>query len=95
MSAAITITFLTYLVTGAIPPAIAHYLLRVAFLGGIWAASLAGVVAAVLGGLLRTLFLPEMPNLIVIAGVVDLVPPLTASIVVTALFAFVSSSNNS
>ena len=95
MNAALAITFLTYLVTGALPPIVAHYLMRVDFLGGAWAASAVGVIAAVLGGLAQTVLLPGLPDLIVIAGAVDAIPPLVASVLVTLIFALVSGTNQS
>lgn len=95
MNLPLIIAFLIYLVAGAIPPIIGHYLIRLEFLGGIWVATLVGVVAAVMGGLAVTLFLPGMPDLLVVAGAVDAVPPIVASVLITTLFALVSSSNNS
>ncbi|MFW5836029.1 MAG: hypothetical protein ACOCVK_01345 [bacterium] len=91
--AAFVITLLTYIVTGSGPPLIGHYLLRIRFLGGAWAASLVGMLGAVLAGLLDTVFLMERGDLIVLAGVVDVVPPLVGSIVLTVLFALVTASN--
>lgn len=93
MTSTFTITLLTYIVTGALPPLIAFYLFRVSFLGGVWSATLVGVVAAVIGGLIDTIFLTTIPDLVVLAGAVDLIPPLVTSIVVTTLFGLVSSSN--
>jgi hypothetical protein len=86
---AFAITLLVYLVAGAIPPMIAHYAMRAHFLGGIAAASLVGIIAAVAGSLAKTL-VPGIPDLIVIAGAVDVVWPLAGSIALTVLFALVS-----
>ncbi|MFW6312985.1 MAG: hypothetical protein ACOC2N_03790 [Spirochaetota bacterium] len=94
MNLPLIIAFLTYLVAGAVPPIIAYYVIRLDFLGGIWTATLVGVIAAVMGGLAVTLFAPGMPDLLVISGSVDAVVPLVASAIVTTLFALVSSSNN-
>jgi hypothetical protein len=93
MTSAFLITFLTYIVTGAIPPLVAYYAIRVNFLGRAPAAVLVGVIAAVIGGLIDTILLTGIPDLLVIAGAVDAAPPLIASIVLTTLFALVSSSN--
>ncbi|HKJ84468.1 MAG TPA: hypothetical protein VKA06_00250 [Spirochaetia bacterium] len=93
MNLPLIIAFLTYVVTGALPPIIGHYLIRVQFLGGIWVATLVGVIAAVMGGLAVTLFMPDLPDLVVIAGSVDAVPPVAASLIVTSLVALVSSSH--
>lgn len=93
MTSGFIITLLTYVVAGALPPLIAVYLLNVSFLGGVWGGSLVGVVAAVIGGLLDTIVLTMVPDLIVLAGAVDVVPPLVTSIIVTTLFGLVSSSN--
>lgn len=93
MNAAFAITLLTYLVAGAAPPLVAHYLLRIRFLGGAWAASLVGVIGAVIAGLADALFLIELGDLLVLAGAVDIVPPLVGSIALTVLFALVTSSN--
>ena len=87
------ITLLAYLVTGALPPMIAVYLIRVRFLGGIVVSTLVGVIAAVIGGLVDTVLLRTIPDLLVIGGTVDIVPPFIASIVVTAVFGLVSSTN--
>ncbi|MFP4113190.1 MAG: hypothetical protein ACOCZB_00160 [Spirochaetota bacterium] len=94
MSVAILIAFLTYLVAGAVPPLAAHYLLRIRFLGGAVASALVGVIGAVLGGLAQTMFLSSIPDLVVIAGTVDIVPPVVGSILITVVFALVSSSNS-
>ncbi len=93
INAAFVITFLTYLVAGAAPPLLAHYVLRVAFLGGAWAASLVGIIGAVVAGLVDTVLLIDLGDLVVLAGAVDIVPPLVGSIVLTVLFALVTSSN--
>lgn len=93
MDAALVITFLAYLVAGAAPPLLAHHVLRVRFLGGAWAAALVGVIGAVIAGLVDTLFLIELGDLVVIAGAVDIVPPLLGSIALTVLFGLVTSSN--
>lgn len=87
---AFAITLLVYLVSGAIPPMIAHYAMRARFLGGIGAASLVGIIAAVAGSLARTV-IPGVPDLVVVAGAVDVVWPLVGSIALTALFALVSA----
>jgi hypothetical protein len=94
MSATFAIIFLVYVVTGTIPPVIAHYLIRVNFLGGTWSATIVGVIAAVMGGLAQALFLPGMPDLVVVAGAVDIVPPLLGSVLVTTIFGIVSSTNS-
>jgi hypothetical protein len=93
MTTAFIITFLTYLVAGAVPPIVAYYVLRVSFLGGAPAATLVGILAAVIGGLIDTIFLAGLPDLVVIAGAVDVVPPVVASLLLTILYALVSSSN--
>lgn len=93
MNAAFLITFLTYLVAGAAPPLVGHYAFRVEFLGGAWAASLVGIIGAVAGGLVDTILLTELGDLLVLAGAVDVVPPLVGSIALTVLFALVTSSN--
>jgi len=95
MNLPLIIAFLTYLVAGAVPPIIGHYIVRLEFLGGIWVATLVGVIAAVMGGLAVSLFLPGLPDLVVIAGSVDAIPPIVASVLMTTLFALVSSSNQS
>lgn len=92
-TAAFVITLLTYVVAGSGPPLIAHHILRIRFLGGAWAASLVGLLGAVLAGLVHTIFLVELGDLIVLAGAVDVVPPLVGSIVLTVLFALVTASN--
>ena len=86
---AFLITLLVYFVTGAFPPVIAHYLIRTRFLGGIAAAVVVGIIAAVIGGFARTLF-TALPDLIVVAGVVDPVWPLLAAAIVTTLYGVVS-----
>ncbi len=82
------ITFLAYLVTGTLPPVVAHYILRVRFLGGTVAALLVGIIAAVAGGLVQTIL--GVPDLLVIGGIVEVFWPLLASIGLTALYAVVS-----
>ena len=93
MQATTLIIFLTYLVAGAIPPTIAVYVFRIDFLGGVWAALAVGVVGAFLGGLADTLFLDSIGDILPLAGAVDLVPPLTASLVCTALYGLISRTN--
>lgn len=93
-TASFVITFLVYIVAGSIPPLLAHFLLRVRFLGGPWAASLVGTIGAVVAGLVDTIFLTTLGDLIVIAGAVDLVPPIVGSVVLTAVYGLVSSSNS-
>ncbi len=83
------ITLLAYLVTGTIPPVVAHYMLRARFLGGAAAALLVGMIAAVSGGLVQTIL--GAPDLIVIGGMVEIVWPLLSSIGLTALYALVSA----
>ncbi len=94
MNLPLIISFLIYIVAGAVPPIIAHYVIRLGFLGGVWVAMLVGVIASVMGGLAVILFLPGLPDLLVIAGSVDAIPPIVASVVVTTIFALVSSSNH-
>jgi uncharacterized membrane protein YeaQ/YmgE (transglycosylase-associated protein family) len=86
------ITLLTFLVTGTVPPVIAHYLFRVRFLGGTWAALLVGTIAAIAGGVVATSFL-SLPEILVLGNAIDVVPPLAASTVVTVVYALVSLSN--
>jgi len=89
---AYVITALTYVVTGGVPPIIGHYLLRIQFLGGVWFSILVGLIGAVVGGLAGVI-LPGLPELIVIANAVDIVPPLVASVILTSIHAVVSRSN--
>jgi uncharacterized membrane protein YeaQ/YmgE (transglycosylase-associated protein family) len=84
------ITLLVYLVAGAVPPMVAHYTMRTRFLGGIVAGALVGVIAAV-GASLAVSVAPGVPDLVVVAGAVDIVWPLLGSVVLTALFAVVSA----
>ena len=93
MTETFVITFLTYIVAGSIPPLGAAYLLRISFLGGPGAAILVGIIGAVIGGLLDSLILTTIPDLLVIAGIVDTVPPFLASVVLTTLFGLVSATN--
>ena len=93
MSLAVVITVLTYLVGGALPPVIAYYAFGVRFLGGIWLALAIGVFAAAVGSVLATLAGGSIPDLVVVAGAVDLVPPVVMSIAVTLVYSAVSRSN--
>jgi len=43
------ITAMTYIVSGMLPALIAHYIFRPGFLGGIWAATIVGLIAAFIG----------------------------------------------
>lgn len=86
------ITSLTFLVAGATPAVISHYLLRTKFIGGVWAGMLVGVLGAVLGGLLVTL-LEGIPDMLVIAKSVDIVPPLFFGVLITVLYGLISRSN--
>jgi len=86
------ITLLTFLVSGMLPPVIAHYLFRVDFLGGTWAALLVGIIASIAGGVIATSFL-SLPEILVLGNAIDVVPPLAASALMTALYALVSLSN--
>ena len=95
MTTRLVITALTYILAGMIPALIAHYVLRIHFIGGIWSALLVGIVAAFAGGLLNAFFLQSLPDIIPIGGLVDAGPPIIVSIVVTVLFALVSKSNAS
>jgi hypothetical protein len=93
INAAFAITFLAYIVTGAIPALTAHFLLRVRFLGGAWGASLVGVIGAVIAGLADAILFTGVADLLVIAGAVDIGPPFLGAIAFTVLFGLVSSSN--
>lgn len=93
MQANILIIFLTYLVAGILPPAIAVYLLRTDFLGGVWVALLVGVIGAFLGGLVDALFLDSLGDVLELAGSVDVVPPLVFSVVLTVVYGLISRSN--
>ena len=93
MSLPVIITALTYMVGGAVPPVVAHYALRVRFLGGIWLALAVGVFSAALGGVIDTLLADVIPDLLVIAGAVDVAPPVLMSIAVTAIYSALSRSN--
>jgi hypothetical protein len=93
MTAAFAITFLTFLVAGTLPPVFAAYVVRVRFLGGVWAAIAVGVLAAFLGGLIDTLWLDRIGDLIPIAGEVDAAPPLGMSLLLTTLYAIISATN--
>jgi uncharacterized membrane protein YeaQ/YmgE (transglycosylase-associated protein family) len=86
------ITLLTFLVSGMLPPVIAHYLFRVDFLGGTWAALLVGIIASIAGGVIATSFL-SLPEILVLGNAIDVVPPLAASALMTALYALVTLSN--
>ena len=93
MQANALIIFLTYLVTGLLPPTIAVYLFRTQFLGGPWAALAIGVIGAFVGGLADTLFLDVIGDVLIIGGAVDVVPPLVVSILFTVIYALISRSN--
>jgi uncharacterized membrane protein YeaQ/YmgE (transglycosylase-associated protein family) len=93
MLARLIITAITYLVAGLIPPLVAHYLIRVRFIGGIWAAMLVGVIGAFAGGLLDVFVLGMLPDIIPIGRMVDGGPPLVLAILFVLLFALVSRSN--
>ncbi len=75
-----------------LPPVIAHYLFRVDFLGGTWAALLVGIIASIAGGVIATSFL-SLPEILVLGNAIDVVPPLAASALMTALYALVTLSN--
>ena len=95
MNETIAITFLAYLVVGTVPAIIAALLLRVRFLGGVWMAMLVGVVSAVIGGLIDTIFMDGMSDLLPIGGFVDVAVPLGLTLVVLTAFGFISRSNQS
>lgn len=87
------ITGLTYIVAGLLPAALAVYLLRIRFLGSIWGASVVGLVGAFAGGMLDVTLLSDLPDLLLIAGMVDTVQPLAGSLILLTLYALVSRSN--
>lgn len=93
-ASAFLITFLAYLVIGAVPPIFAVYIVHVRFLGGIAVSTIVGIIAAVIGGLIDTLFLAALPDILVIAGTVDIVPPLIVSVTITTIFGLVSATNS-
>lgn len=93
MTTRFLVTAIVYVVSGMLPPLIAFYALRVRFIGGIWAAILVGLIGAVTGGLLDTLFLGSFPDIILIGHIVDAGPPIAVAIVMTSVFALVSHSN--
>lgn len=84
---------LVYVVSGTIPPVIAHYMMKVRFLGGIWVAMLIGIVGAALGGLAETL-VPAVPDLLLIAGAVDIAPPFLVATFLTFIYGLISRSND-
>ncbi|MFP4378337.1 MAG: hypothetical protein ACLFP4_14935 [Spirochaetales bacterium] len=86
------ITLLTFIVAGTLPPVIAHYVFRVAFIGGTWAGLLVGTISAIAGGIVATSFL-DLPEILVIGNAIDVVPPVITAILVTLVYALVSSSN--
>jgi hypothetical protein len=92
LAIAFVITALTYVVTGGVPPIVAHYGLGVRFIGGTWFAILVGLIVAVVGGLIAVL-VPNLPDLIVVANAVDIVPPLIASVAMTTVHGVISKSN--
>lgn len=87
------ITALAYIVTGGLPPVAAHYGMRVQFLGGVWPATLIGLIGAVLGGLLATI-IPGIPELLVIADAVDIVPPFVTASGLTIIYGLISRTND-
>jgi hypothetical protein len=93
MQATTLIIFLTYLVAGVLPPALAVYLFRVQFLGGAWAALAIGVIGGFVGGLVDTLLLDVIGDMLIVAGAVDIVPPLVVSILFTVTYGLISRSN--
>jgi len=93
MTSRFVTTAIVYVVAGMIPPLIAVYVVRVRFIGGVWAATLVGLVAAFAGGMADTVFLPNLPDLVVVGNAVDAGPPLIASVAFTVLFGLVSRSN--
>jgi uncharacterized membrane protein YeaQ/YmgE (transglycosylase-associated protein family) len=87
-------TAVVYVVAGMLPPLFAIYVLRTKFVGGVWVATIVGLVGAFAGGLIDTMFLTALPDLILVGAVVDAGPPLLVSLVFTVLFGIVSRSNS-
>lgn len=87
------VTALVFLVAGAVPPLLAHYLAGVRFMGGPWLASVIGVIGAATGSIIDALFLRNLTDLIALGGAVEIVPPLAGSLLFTVIYGFVSHSN--
>lgn len=87
------ITATTFLIAGMVPVLLAHYLLHLRFIGGVWAALVVGLIGSFVGGLIDTFFLTAVADLIPIGRVVDVGPPLIFATAVTIVFALVSRSN--
>lgn len=94
LTSAYVITALAYVVSGSVPPVVAYYMMKVRFLGGIWVAMLIGLLGAALGGLAETL-VPAVPDLLLIAGAVDIVPPFLVATFLTFVYGLISRSNDS
>ncbi|TVQ22577.1 MAG: hypothetical protein EA382_11870 [Spirochaetaceae bacterium] len=93
MSEQFLIIVLTFLVSGSIPPVVAHYAFGARFLGGLIAGAIVGILAAALGSVLASVLPIEVPELIVLAGALDIVPPILSAVVATLLFALASGSS--
>lgn len=88
------VTFLIFVVAGAVPALFSHYVIKAKLLGGPWIGSLIGIIGAVIGSLADALFLSELPELLPIGGAADIVPPAVGSIALVALYAVISASND-
>jgi hypothetical protein len=93
MTYVFVVTLLVFIVAGSIPALLGHFLLGVRFLGGPWVAALVGVIGAAIGSTVDALFLPMIPDLLVIGGATDTVPPLVSAIILVVLYGFISQSN--
>ena len=95
MTARFIMTAVTYVVCGMAPALVAHYVFRARFIGGVWAATAVGMIAAFAGGLIDVFLLTALPDLIPVGRIVDAGPPLIVAIAITVLFALISHSNES
>lgn len=86
------IIVLTFLVSGSVPPVVAHYAFNARFLGGVAGGTIVGILAAALGSVLISVIPLPVPELIVLAGTLDVVPPVLSAVLATVLFALSSGS---